>query len=167
MRIWAYLFGLLAALGIAALVITDNSVDGETVAPQGANTTADLAAGAFESAIGLLSPATSIQLLVEGGTLPESAMAPLEAAATQYQQALAVPPAEAAELLDQALANLNEAQAMAEDAALDASNQVSQDALKRSASAIGAIAARVESDLLLVQQTGSPVPSEVVEGEEK
>ncbi|MEZ4530502.1 MAG: hypothetical protein R2855_05660 [Thermomicrobiales bacterium] len=167
MRIWAYLFGVIAAVGIVALIVTDNRADGETVAPQAANTTADLEAGAFEASIGLLSPATSIQLLIDGGTLPESAIAPLEEASGQYQQALSVPPAEAAELLEQSLANLNEAEAIVEEAAIDASNQVSKDALKRSASAIDAIAARVESDLGLVQQTGSPVPSVVAEGEEK
>jgi hypothetical protein len=167
MRGWAYLFGILAALGIVALLITDNRVDGETVAPQADNTTSELAAGSFQAAIGALSPVTSIQLLIAGGTLPQEAEAPLTDAANQYQEALTLPPAEAAVLLEQSLANLNDAESIVEDAAEDASNQASQEALKRSAAAIDAITARVEDDLQLVQQTGSPVPSVVVEGEEK
>ncbi len=167
MRGWAYLFGILAALGIVALIITDNRIDGQTVAPQADNTTSELSAGSFQAAIGALSPATSIQLLVSGGTLPESAVAPLTKAADQYQQALSLPPAEAATLFEQSLANLDEAQSIVENEAEDASNQASQEALKRSAAAIEAIETRIESDLQLVQQTGSPVPSVVVEGEEK
>jgi hypothetical protein len=167
MRGWAYLFGVLAAVGIVALLITDNRVDGETVAPQAGNTTSELSAGSFQAAIGLLSPVTSIQMLIAGGTLPPEAEAPLTEAATQYQQALTVPPTEAAVLLEQSLASLNDAEAIVKDAAEDASNQASQEALKRSAAAIDAITARVESDLALVQETGSPVPSVVVEGEEK
>lgn len=167
MRGWGYLFAILAALGIVALIITDNRVDGETVAPQTGNTTSGLAAGSFQAAIGVLSPPNSIQLLIDGGTLPEEAVAPLNEAATQYQNALSLPPAEAAALFEQSLANLDDAQAIVQNAAEDASNQASQEALKRSAAAIDAIEARVESDLRLVQQTGSPVPSVVVEGEEK
>lgn len=167
MRGWAYLFGILAALGIVALILTDNRVDGETVAPQTGNTTSSLAAGSFQAVAGALSPVTSIQLLMAGGTLPEAAVAPLTDAANQYQQALSLPPAEAATLLEQSLANLNDAQSIVENAATSASNQASQEALKRSAAAIGAIKARVTSDLQLVQQTGSPVPSVVVEGEQK
>lgn len=167
MRGWTYLFGVLAALGIVALIITNNRVDGETVAPQADNTTSELAAGSFQAAIGTLSPVNSIQLLINGGTLPAEAEAPLTNAADQYQQALALPPAEAAVLLEQSVASLNEAESIVSNAAEDASNQASQEALKRSAAAIGAIEARVESDLQLVQQTGSPVPSVVAEGEEK
>ena len=167
MRGWAYLFGILAAVGIVALIVTDNRNDGQTVAPQAANTTSELAAGSFQAAIGTLSPVTSIQLLIGGGTLPDAATAPLTQAADQYQQALSLPPAEAAVLLEQSLASLDEAEAIVENAAEDASNQASQEALKRSAAAIEAIEARIESDLQLVQQTGSPVPSVVVEGEEK
>jgi hypothetical protein len=167
MRGWGYLFAALAALGIVALIVTDNRVDGETVAPQAGNTTAELAAGSFQAAIGALSPATSIQLLIAGGTLPQEAEAPLTEAANQYQQALTVPPAEASVLLEQSLASLDDAQSIVKNAAEDASNQASQEALKRSAAAIGAIEARIESDLQLVKQTGSPVPSVVVEGEEK
>jgi hypothetical protein len=99
--------------------------------------------------------------------LPQEAEAPLAEAANQYQQALTLPPAEAAVLLEQSLASLSDAESIVEDAAEDASNQASQEAMKRSAAAIDAIAARVESDLQLVQQTGSPVPSVVAEGEEK
>lgn len=167
MRGWTYLFGVLAALGIVALIITNNRVDGETVAPQADNTTSELAAGSFQAAIGTLSPVNSIQLLINGGTLPAEAEAPLTNAADQYQQALALPPAEAAVLLEQSVASLNEAESIVSNAAEDASNQASQEALKRSAAAIGAIESRVESDLQLVQQTGSPVPSVVAEGEEK
>ncbi len=94
-------------------------------------------------------------------------MAPLTEAADQYTQALSLPPAEASVLLEQSLASLNDAQSIVADAAEDASNQASQEALKRSASAIGAIEVRVEDDLKLVQETGSPVPSVVVEGEQK
>lgn len=167
MRGWTCLFGVLAALGIVALIITNNRVDGETVAPQADNTTSELAAGSFQAAIGTLSPVNSIQLLINGGTLPAEAEAPLTNAADQYQQALALPPAEAAVLLEQSVASLNEAESIVSNAAEDASNQASQEALKRSAAAIGAIESRVESDLQLVQQTGSPVPSVVAEGEEK
>lgn len=167
MRGWAALVAILSVLGILALIITDNRVDGETVAPQAGNTNAELAAGAFEAAIGVLSPTTSMQLLIDGGTLPAEAQTALTSAADQYQQALSLPPAEASALFEQSLANLQTAQNITEDAALDASNQVSADALKRSAKAIDTISARVESDLKLVQQTGSPVPSVVVEGEEK
>ena len=99
--------------------------------------------------------------------MPQEAEAPLTEAANQYQQALTVPPAEATVLLEQSLASLNDAESIVEDAAEDASNQASQEALKRDAAAIDAIAARVEDDLQLVQQTGSPVPSVIVEGEEK
>ena len=133
----------LAAVGIVALLITDNRVDGETVAPQADNTTSELSAGSFQAAIGLLSPVTSIQMLIAGGTLPQEAEASLTEAATQYQQALTVPPTEAAVLLEQSLASLNDAEAIVESAAEDASNQASQEALKRSAAAIDAIAARV------------------------
>lgn len=167
MRGWAYIFGVLAAVGIVALLITDNRVDGETVAPQADNTTSELSAGSFQAAISLLSPVTSIQMLIAGGTLPPEAEAPLNEAATQYQQALTVPPTEAAVLLEQSLASLNDAEAIVESAAEDASNQASQEALKRSAAAIDAIQDRVESDLQLVQETGSPVPSVVSEGDEK
>jgi hypothetical protein len=167
MRGWAYVFGILAAAGIVALIWTSNRVDGETVAPQADNTSAELAAGSFQAAIGSLSPVNSIQLLIGGGTLPEEAEAPLTEAANQYEQALTLPPAEAAVLLEQSLASLNDAESTVQDAAEDASNQASQEALKRSAAAIDAIAARVESDLQLVQQTSSPVPSVVAEGEEK
>lgn len=167
MRGWAYLFGILAALGIVALIITDNRVDGETVAPQTGNTTSGLASGSFQAAIGALSPVTSIQLLIAGGTLPEAAEAPLTEAANQYQQALTLPPAEASVLLEQSLASLNNVESIVEDAAEDASNQVSQEALKRSAVAIDAIEARIDSDLQLVKETASPVPSVVAEGEEK
>jgi len=167
MRGWGYLFAILAALGIVALILTNNRVDGETVAPQADNTSSELAAGSFQAAIGALSPVTSIQLLIAGGTLPTEAEAPLSEAGNQYQQALSLPPAEAAVLLEQSLASLNDAESIVQDAAEDASNQASQEALKRSAAAIDAIATRVESDLQLVQQTGSPVPSVVVEGEEK
>lgn len=167
MRGWAYLFGILAALGIVALILTNNRVDGETVAPQTGNTTSSLAAGSFKAAIATLSPATSMQLLIDGGTLPGAAVTSLTQASDQYQQALALPPAEAAALFEQSLASLDDAKSVVEDAANDASNQASQESLKRSAAAIGAIQARVESDLKLVQQTGSPVPSVVVEGEQK
>lgn len=167
MRGWAYLFGILAVLGIAALIVTDNRADGETVAPQADNTTSELTAGSFQAAIGALSPVTSIQLLIAGGTLPQEAEAPLTEAANQYQQALTLPPTEAAVLLEQSLASLNDAESIVENAAEDASNQAGQEALKRSAAAIDAIEARVEDDLQLVQETGSPVPSVVVEGEEK
>jgi hypothetical protein len=167
MRGWAYFFGVLAAVGIVALLITDNRVDGETVAPQADNTTSELSAGSLQAAISLLSPVTSIQMLIAGGTLPPEAEAPLTEAADQYQQALTTPPAEAAVLLEQSLASLNEAESIVEGAAEDASNQASQEALKRSAAAIDAIQDRVESDLQLVQETGSPVPSVVVEGEDK
>lgn len=167
MRGWAYLFGILAAVGIVALILTNNRVDGETVAPQAANTTSSQAAGSFQAAIGALSPATSMQLMIDSGTLPDAAVTSLTQAADQYQQALTVPPAEAAVLLEQSLASLDAAKSVVEDAATDASNQASQESLKRSAAAIGAIQDRVESDLKLVQQTGSPVPSVVVEGEEK
>lgn len=167
MRGWAYIVGIIAVLGIFGLIVADKRVDGETVAPQADNTTSELAAGSFEAAIATLSPVNSIQLLISGGTLPEEAVAPLNAAADEYTQALSLPPAEAAVLLEQSLANLDDAQATVENAAEDASNQASQEALKRSAAAIGAIEARVASDLQLVQQTGSPVPSVVVEGEQK
>jgi hypothetical protein len=167
MRGWSSLFAILIGIAIVALIVTNNRVDGETVAPQAGNTTAGLAAGAFQAAIGVLSPATSLQLMIDGGTLPEAAVAPLTDAADQYQQALSLPPAEAEVLLQQSLANLDEAQSIVSAAAEDASNQVSQETWKRSAAAIGAIGDRVESDLKLIQQTGSPVPSVVVEGEEK
>ncbi len=167
MRGWGYLFGILAAVGIVALIITDNRVDSETVAPQTGNTTSSLAAGSFQAAIGMLSPATSMQLLIGGGTLPDAAASALTQASSQYQQALSLPPAEAAALFEQSLASLDEAKSTVESAANDASNQASQESLKRSAAAIGAIQARIESDLKLVQQTGSPVPSVVAEGEQK
>jgi hypothetical protein len=163
MRVWYYFLGGFVVAAIIALIITANRDDGTTVAPQSSNTTSSTASGSYQSTLYSLSPASSMELLLQSSTLPEAAKAPLQQAESLYQQALQASAADAIPLLDQCVDNLKQAQSIVSDEAEDASNQVSQDNLKRMAGNIEVVRTRVEDDRALLDGTGTPIAAGIIE----
>jgi hypothetical protein len=158
MKPWHYAVAALAIAAVIALIYSNNRDEESEVAERADDTSQTTTSGALDATLYTLSPTASIELLLEQSTLPDEAVPGLTEAQSLYEQALEVPPAEAIPLLQQAEDQLTETAELVADMAVDASNQVTADNLRRLSSSILVVRDRVQADRELLEGTGSPVP---------
>jgi len=158
MRPWHYLVAALAAVAIVAFVYTNNRDDESEVAGRADDTSQSTTAGAMSTTLYTLPPNAAIELLLEQSGLPEEVVPGLTAAQGLYDQAMQAPEEEAIALLEQCEDELNQAAEIAGDLAIDASNQVAADNLRRLSASILSISERVQADRESLEGTGTPVP---------
>jgi len=157
MRPWHYVVAAFALAAIVALIYTNNRDQEADVAERADDTSQTTSAGALDAALYTLSPSASIELMLEQSTLPEEAVPGLTEAQRLYEEALGKPSAEAIPLLQQAEDQLNETAELVADMAVDSSNQVTADNLRRLSSSILVIHDRVQADRELLEGTGTPI----------
>lgn len=163
MRPWHYVVIALGIAAIVALVYTGNRDEESEVAGQADGTYQEIAAGALDTTLYTLAPNAAIELLLEQSALPEEAVPGLTEAQSLYVAAMGVPADEAIPLLQQSEDQLTETAELVADMAVDASNQVTADNLRRLSSSIQVIADRVQADRELLEGTGTPLPAAAFE----
>ena len=159
MKPWHYAVAAFAIAALVALIYTNNRDEESEVAERGDDTSQTTTSGALDATLYTLSPSASIELLLEQSTLPEEAVPGLTEAQRLYEEALTKPADEAIPLLQQAEDQLTETAELVADMAVDTSNQVTADNLRRLSSSILVIRDRVQADRELLEGTGSPVPA--------
>ncbi len=159
MRPWHYVVAALGLAAIVALIYSNNRDDGSTVASRAGDTSQSTTAGALEATLYTLAPNASIELLLEQSTLPEEAVPGLTAAQSLYVEAMGNPAGEAIPLLQQAEDELEATAELVGEMAVDSSNQVTADNLKRLSSSILVISDRVQADRELLEGSATPVPA--------
>lgn len=157
MKTWQYVAASIAILAMVAFLITNNRDEGSEVAGRGDDTSQSTSAGALDATLYTLNPQASIELLLEQSALPEEAVPGLTEAQRLYTEAMTAPADQAATLLEQAVDQLEQTASLVEGMAQDASNQVTADNLRRLSSSILVVRDRVQGDLDLLIETGTPV----------
>ena len=158
MKSWQYIAIAVGIVAIVAFVISNNRDQDSEVAGRGDDTAQSTTAGAFDATLYTLNPQASIELLLEQSGLPPEVVPGLTEAQRLYVEAGSKPAAEAIPLLQSAVDQLEQTAELAADMSTDTSNQVTSDNYKRLSQSILVISDRVQSDLELLEETGTPAP---------
>jgi len=157
MRTWQYIGIAAAVIALFAFIHSNNRDEESEVAGRGDDTSQSTTYGALDATLYTLNPQASIELLLEQSALPEEAVAGLTEAQRLYGEAMTAPADQAIPLLESAIVQLEQTANLVENMAGDASNQVTADNYRRLSKSILVIRDRVQDDLDLLEETGTPV----------
>ena len=157
MKPWQYIVIAAGIVAIVAFIYSNNRDEESEVFGRGDDTSQSTTAGAFDATMYTLNPQASLELLLEQSGLPEEIVPGLTEAQRLYVEAMSKPAAEAIPLLEACVDQLEATAEQVENMAGDSSNQVSADNYRRLSQSILVVRDRVQSDLDLLEETGSPV----------
>ena len=157
MKPWHYGALAIAVVALVAFIYSNNRDQESEVAGRADDTSQETTSGALDAALYTLNPQASIELILEQSALPDEAVPGLTEAQRLYTEASSKSAAEAIPLLEQAVDQLDATAELVANMAVDASNQVTADNLRRLSTSILVIRDRVQEDLDSLQGTGTPV----------